>query len=89
VPEVAGPLECNEVTARDAVHRLAAGGFDALADLLRPGRPASVTREDRAAAMDKPPVGFTRVRPCTVVAPSSWTTLPRTWPGSSNDAARN
>jgi hypothetical protein len=54
VPEVAGPLECNEVTARDAVHRLAAGGFDALADLLRPGRPASVTREDRAAALDKP-----------------------------------
>jgi hypothetical protein len=28
---------------------LAAGGFDALADLLHPGRPASVTREDREA----------------------------------------
>lgn len=31
------------------------------------------------------PAGFTRVRR----APSSWTTLPRTWPGSSKDAARN
>ncbi|MEV0261485.1 helix-turn-helix domain-containing protein [Streptomyces sp. NPDC050617] len=32
-----------------AVHRFAAGGFDALADAPRPGRPASITREDREA----------------------------------------
>ncbi|MEV6029388.1 helix-turn-helix domain-containing protein [Streptomyces sp. NPDC052036] len=49
VPEVADLLECNVVTVRGAVHRFAAGGFDALADALRPGRPASVTREDREA----------------------------------------
>ncbi|MFJ7903904.1 transposase [Streptomyces sp. NPDC096198] len=49
VPEVADLLECNEVTARGAVHRFAAGGFDALADAPRPARPASVTREDREA----------------------------------------
>ncbi|WP_406738220.1 helix-turn-helix domain-containing protein [Streptomyces sp. NBC_00853] len=50
VPEVADLLECNEVTVRGAVHRFAAGGFGALADAPRPGRPASVTREDREVA---------------------------------------
>ncbi|MFB6776191.1 IS630 family transposase [Streptomyces sp. NPDC056352] len=49
VPEVADLLECNDVTVRGAVHRFAAGGFDALAGAPRPGRPASVTREDREA----------------------------------------
>ncbi|MEU9302007.1 helix-turn-helix domain-containing protein [Streptomyces sp. NPDC048269] len=49
VPEVADLLECNEVTVRGAVHRFTAGGFDALADAPRLGRPASVTREDREA----------------------------------------
>ncbi|MFH8663215.1 winged helix-turn-helix domain-containing protein [Streptomyces afghaniensis] len=36
-------LECNPVMVRDAVHRFTGGGFDALADAPRPGRPASVT----------------------------------------------
>ncbi|BBJ45548.1 hypothetical protein SSPO_082660 [Streptomyces antimycoticus] len=49
VPEGANPLECNDVTVRDAVHRFEAGGFDTLADAPRCGRPASVTREDREA----------------------------------------
>ncbi|WP_254708364.1 NucA/NucB deoxyribonuclease domain-containing protein [Streptomyces lunaelactis] len=45
VPHVADLLECNPVTVRDAVHRFAGGGFDALADAARPGRPAQVTGE--------------------------------------------
>ncbi|MFD7033604.1 helix-turn-helix domain-containing protein [Streptomyces sp. NPDC059917] len=49
VPEVADLLECKDVTVRGAVHRFATGGFDALADAPRPGRPAVVTREDRKA----------------------------------------
>jgi len=49
VPEVADLLECNEVTVRGAVHRFTAGGFDALADAPRLGRPALVTCEDREA----------------------------------------
>ncbi|MFD5415171.1 helix-turn-helix domain-containing protein [Streptomyces nojiriensis] len=49
VSEVADLLECNDVTVRGAVHRFAAGGFGVLADAPRPGRPASVTREDREA----------------------------------------
>ncbi|MFI6359803.1 helix-turn-helix domain-containing protein [Streptomyces sp. NPDC050743] len=34
---------------RGAIHRFVAGGFDALVDAPRPGRPASVTLEDREA----------------------------------------
>ncbi|MFF0044076.1 helix-turn-helix domain-containing protein [Streptomyces mirabilis] len=49
VPEVADLIECNDVTVRGAVHRFTARGFDALTDAPRPGRPASVTREDREA----------------------------------------
>ncbi|MGW0585926.1 helix-turn-helix domain-containing protein [Streptomyces sp. NPDC002920] len=46
VPQVAGLVECNPVTVRDAVRRFVGGGFDALADAPRPGRPAQVTDED-------------------------------------------
>ncbi|MFD7917605.1 helix-turn-helix domain-containing protein [Streptomyces sp. NPDC059752] len=56
VTEVADLLECNVATVRGAVHRFAAGGFGALADAPRPGRPGSVTREDRevvAALLDE------------------------------------
>lgn len=49
VPQVADLLECNEVTVRGAVRRFADGGFDALGDAPRPGRPTSVSREDREA----------------------------------------
>ncbi|MGX1886812.1 helix-turn-helix domain-containing protein [Streptomyces sp. NPDC055287] len=48
VPHVADLLECNPVTVRDALHRFAGGGFDALADAPRPGRPAH-TGEDLQA----------------------------------------
>ncbi|UUU35787.1 helix-turn-helix domain-containing protein [Streptomyces sp. CA-210063] len=48
-PQVADLLECNNVTVRDAVHRFEDGGFEALADAPRPGRPPSITREDREA----------------------------------------
>ncbi|MBP2051226.1 hypothetical protein J2Z21_004197 [Streptomyces griseochromogenes] len=40
VPQVADLVECNPVTVRDAVRRFTGGGFDALADAPRPGRPA-------------------------------------------------
>lgn len=53
VPEVADLLECNAVTVRGAVHRFAAGGFDAPADAPRPGRPGSVTREALAALLEE------------------------------------
>jgi transposase len=49
VPDVAGLLECNHVTVRGAVHRFAEGGFDALEDAPRAGRPPSVGRADREA----------------------------------------
>jgi len=49
VPQVAGLVECNPVTVRDAVRRFTAGGFDALADAPRPGRPAQVTGDDLEA----------------------------------------
>ncbi|WP_146119959.1 MULTISPECIES: helix-turn-helix domain-containing protein [Streptomyces] len=45
VPQVADLLECNPVTVREAVHRFADGGCDALADAPRPGRPSSFTDE--------------------------------------------
>ncbi|GAA2359443.1 IS630 family transposase [Streptomyces violaceusniger] len=49
VPQVADLLECNNVTVRGAVHRCEDGGFETLADAPRPGRPPSITREDRKA----------------------------------------
>ncbi|MFF3247759.1 transposase [Streptomyces sp. NPDC002870] len=47
--QVADLLECNPVTVRDAVHRFTGGGFDALADAPRPGRPAQITDDDLKA----------------------------------------
>jgi transposase len=49
VPQVAGLVEGNPVTVRDAVRRFTGGGFDAPADAPRPGRPAQVTDEDLKA----------------------------------------
>ncbi|MFI6931756.1 transposase [Streptomyces sp. NPDC050287] len=49
VPEVADVLECNDVTVRAAVHRFARGGFEALEDAPRTGRPPSLSRADRDA----------------------------------------
>ncbi|KOV60713.1 hypothetical protein ADK64_29705 [Streptomyces sp. MMG1121] len=49
VPQVADLVECNPVTVRDAVRRFTGGGFDALADAPRPGRPARVTGKDLKA----------------------------------------
>lgn len=49
VPQVADLIECNDVTVRGAIRRFTDGGFDALEDAPRPGRPASITREDRQA----------------------------------------
>ncbi|MFD7479548.1 helix-turn-helix domain-containing protein, partial [Streptomyces sp. NPDC059837] len=40
-PQVAGLVECDPVTVRGAVRRFTCGGFDALADAPRPGRPGS------------------------------------------------
>jgi transposase len=49
-PQVADLLECNPVTVRDAAHRFTdGGGFDALADAPRLGRPSSFTDEDLQA----------------------------------------
>lgn len=47
-PQVADLVECNPVTVRDAVHRFT-GGFEALADAPRLGRPAQVTDDDLKA----------------------------------------
>jgi transposase len=49
VPEVADLVECHQVTVREAVHRFQHGGFDALDDAPRPGRPSSLTGADRQA----------------------------------------
>jgi transposase len=49
VPQVADLMECHQVTVREAVHRFRDGGFDALADAPRPGRPARLGRQDRRA----------------------------------------
>ena len=46
VPRVADLVECHPVTVRDAVRRFAGGGFGALADAPRPGRPARITGDD-------------------------------------------
>ncbi|WP_344447555.1 hypothetical protein, partial [Kitasatospora nipponensis] len=43
-----------DVTVRGAAHRLAADGFDALANAPRPGHPASITREDREVLASQP-----------------------------------
>jgi hypothetical protein len=40
-PQAAGLVECDPITVRDAVHRFTCGGFYALADAPRPGRPGS------------------------------------------------
>jgi transposase len=52
VTQVADLLECNEVTVREAVHRFQAGGFEALEDAPRPGRPPSIHRADRDAVAE-------------------------------------
>ncbi|MFE2304584.1 helix-turn-helix domain-containing protein [Streptomyces sp. NPDC059411] len=57
---------------RGAVHRFAAGGFDAVADAPRPGRPAVVTREDREALADLLDESARQGRTCTAAALRDW-----------------
>jgi hypothetical protein len=54
VPEVPDLVECHQVTVREAVHRFQHGGFDALDDAPRPGRPSSLTGADRKALAELP-----------------------------------
>jgi transposase len=49
VPEIASHLEVHQATVREALCRFAAGGFDALPDRHRPGRPPALTPEAVAA----------------------------------------
>ena len=43
VPEIAAHLEVHQATVREALTRFTAGGFDALPDRHRPGRPPTLT----------------------------------------------
>ncbi|MGH4036045.1 hypothetical protein ACQB60_44925 [Actinomycetota bacterium Odt1-20B] len=45
-PETASVLDKHVVTVRKTLHRLLSGGFKALADASRPGRPPRWMRED-------------------------------------------
>ena len=49
VPQIAQRVECHQLTVREALRRFAAGGFAALGDAPRPGRPPTVTRADLGA----------------------------------------
>jgi transposase len=49
VPEIASHLEVHQATVREALARFVAGGFDALPDRARPGRPPTLTAEALAA----------------------------------------
>jgi transposase len=49
VPEIARHLEVHEATVREALKRFAAGGFEALPDGHRSGRPPTLTAEVLAA----------------------------------------
>ena len=49
VPEIASHLEVHQATVREALMRFAAGGFDALPDRHRPGRPPTLTAPALAA----------------------------------------
>ncbi|MET8677132.1 helix-turn-helix domain-containing protein [Streptomyces sp. NPDC004647] len=82
VHEVADLLECNEVTVRGAVHRYEAGGFDVLADAPRPGRPASVTREDREALAALLDESARQGRTWTAAALCDWLAAERELPAS-------
>ncbi|MEU9111303.1 helix-turn-helix domain-containing protein [Streptomyces sp. NPDC048483] len=46
VPEMASIVEKHEVTVRKALHRFTDGGFAALADVPRPGRPPRWRRQE-------------------------------------------
>jgi transposase len=52
VPQIADLLECHQVTVREAVHRFHGGGFEALEDAPRPGRPSRIGSADREALAD-------------------------------------
>lgn len=49
VPEIAAHLEVHQATVREALKRFAVGGFDALPDSHRSGRPPTLTAEVLAA----------------------------------------
>ena len=49
VPEIAAHLEVHQATVREALARFAAGGFDALPDRHRAGRPPTLTADAVAA----------------------------------------
>ena len=49
VPEIASHLEVHQATVREALARFAAGGFDALPDRHRAGRPPTLTADAVAA----------------------------------------
>ncbi|HEU5317964.1 MAG TPA: helix-turn-helix domain-containing protein [Chloroflexota bacterium] len=49
VPEIASHLEVHQATVREALRRFAGGGFDALPDGHRSGRPPTLTADVPAA----------------------------------------
>lgn len=92
MPQVADPLECNNVTTRGAVHRFEYGGFEALADASRPGRPAfdrprAPTWPVCPSGLEEPPAGWIRARPGTVVLNNASAHVARAFRGCREELA--
>ncbi|MFI6588091.1 helix-turn-helix domain-containing protein [Embleya sp. NPDC050493] len=77
VPEVADLVECHQVTVREAVHRFHEGGFEALGDARRPGRPPGITREDLDALGALPDASAQEGRTWAAAAPADWPAVER------------
>jgi transposase len=72
VLQVADLMECHQVTVREAVHRFHGGGFEALEDAPRPGRPSGIGREDREALADLLDESAEQGRTWTAAALCEW-----------------
>ncbi|MFJ9855069.1 helix-turn-helix domain-containing protein [Streptomyces sp. NPDC101150] len=72
VPDIALIVEKHEVTVREALHRCLGGGFDALADAPRPGRPPRWTRQDLDVLEAMPDASAVQGRTWTLPALAEW-----------------
>jgi transposase len=77
VPQIAERVECHQVTVREALHRFADGGFVALDDAPRPGRPPILTRADMDALEAMLDAAAAQGRTVTAGAAADWLTTER------------
>jgi transposase len=72
VPQIAERVQCHQVTVRQALHRFEHGGFAALDDAPRPGRPPTLTRADLDALEAMLDAAAAEGRTVTAGAAADW-----------------